>query len=95
MSWELEIYDRQRPILRAQQVRGTRFAVDVPLEACQTYWWSVRPVYQRDGRDMYGEWMRQKTSSNLRSYGNQGRAISVAHAFMQDFAVLDVDCKAR
>lgn len=95
LSWDLEIYDAQKPVYRAQRIPGTKFTLDVPLEACKTYWWSVRPTYQRDGRDRHGVWMRQPTAASQASYGNQGRAISATHAYIQDFAVLDVDCKAR
>lgn len=95
VSWDLEIYDAQKPVYRAQRITGTEFTLDVPLEACKTYWWSVRPTYQRDGRDRQGVWMRRPAAANQDSFGNQGRAISVAHAYTQDFAVLDVACKAR
>jgi hypothetical protein len=95
VSWDLEIYDAQKPVYRAQRIPGTEFTLDVPLEACKTYWWSVRPTYQRDGRDRHGVWMRRPTAANQGSFGNQGRAISEAHAYLQDFAVLDVNCKAR
>ena len=95
VSWDLEIYDAQKPVYRAQRITGTEFTLDVPLEACKTYWWSVQPTYQRDGRDRHGVWMRKPSAANQDSFGNQGRAISAAHAYMQDFAVLDVNCKAR
>ena len=94
VSWELEIYDAQRPVYRAQRIAGSEFALDVPLEACKTYWWSVRPTYEIDGRQKDGTWMR-KGAATAKDNGNLGRAVSEAHAYFQDFAVLDVHCKAK
>lgn len=92
--WDLEIYDAQRPVYRAQRINGTRFQLDVPLEACKTYRWSVRPAYANHPGTRYGAWMR-KGSKTAKGNGNVGRAISVAHAYFQDFASFDVDCRAR
>ncbi len=65
----------------------------MPLEACKTYRWSVRPSYHRaDGR-INGEWMRRPVAAG-KGNGNVGRAISEAHAYIQDFASFEVDCKA-
>ena len=94
VTWDLEIYDSSRPVYRAQRINGTEFALDVPLEACKTYRWSVRPSYEIDGRRKDGIWMR-KGAATAKDNGNLGRAVSVAHAYIQDFAVLDVDCKAK
>lgn len=92
--WEVEIYDAQRPVYQAQRVTGTQFKVDVPLEACKTYRWSVRPAYRNDSGTNYGHWMRKGTET-AKGNGNVGRAISEAHAYMQDFASFEVDCRAR
>ncbi len=94
VGWELEIYDAQRPVYRAQRITGTQFTLDVALEPCNTYHWSVRPAYANDGRTTYGEWMRKDTATE-QGNGNVGRAVSEAHAYIQDFASLDVDCRAR
>jgi hypothetical protein len=37
----------------------------------------------------------RKGSAGMHNNGNSGRAISEAHAYVQDFPVLQVDCKAR
>ena len=92
--WEIEIYDAQRPVYEAGGLQATRFTLDVPLEACKTYRWSVRPVYQRATGTQRGAWMRRGTET-AKGNGNVGRAISVAHAYMQDFPSFEVDCRAR
>ena len=92
--WDIEIYDAERPIYETGGLRDTRFTLDVPLEACETYRWSVRPVYQRATGTRRGEWMRKGTET-AKGNGNVGRAISVAHAYMQDFPSFEVDCRAR
>lgn len=94
VSWDVEIYDTRQPVYRVQRVRGTQFKLDIPLEPCKTYYWSVRPAYTSDGRTSYGAWMRKGTET-ARGNGNVGRAISLAHAYIQDFASFDVDCRAR
>ena len=94
VTWDLEIYDANSPVYRAQRISGTEFAMDVPLEACKTYWWSVRPSYEIKGRQQDGIWMR-RGSETAQGNGNVGRAVSKAHAYFQDFAILDVDCKAK
>jgi hypothetical protein len=92
--WEVEIYDTRQPIYRAQRVPNTQFQLDIPLEPCKTYYWSVRPTYTSDGRTNYGAWMRKGTET-AQGNGNVGRAISEAHAYIQDFASFEVDCRAR
>lgn len=94
ISWDVEIYDEQRPVYQARQLNGTQHTLDAPLEPCKTYRWSVRPTYSKDGVTRSGTWMR-KANGGIRGNGNSGRAISVAHAYVQDFPVLQVHCKAR
>ena len=94
IAWDIEIFDEQRPVYQAQQVQGMQHTPAVPLEPCKTYRWSVRPTYSKDGVKRNGAWMR-KGVAGAQSNGNAGRAISVAHAYVQDFAVLEVECKAR
>ena len=93
LLWDLEIYDRRRPVYQAKRLTGQQFTLDVPLEPCTTYRWTVRPTYHKDGRQKNGKWMRR--SSPAKDNGNVGRAISAAHAYIQDFAILDVHCKAK
>lgn len=92
ITWDLEVYEAHRPVYSATRLVGHEHAVDVPLEACKTYYWTVRPNYPVDGAHRIGRWMRQ---SQAGQNGNVGRAVSVAHAYVQDFATLEVDCKAR
>ena len=92
--WEVEIYDSQRPVYQAQRIAGTEFKLDTALEPCATYRWSVRPAYAHDSGTKYGAWMR-KGAETAQGNGNVGRAISVAHAYTQDFASFEVDCRAR
>jgi len=92
ISWDLEIYDEQRPVYQALGLSGYEYTLDMPLEPCKTYRWSVRPTFTRDGVKRSGTWMRKDTTHGN---GNIGRAISEAHAYVQDFPVLEVDCRAR
>ena len=94
IAWDLEIYDEQRPVYQAQALPGMQHTPEVPLEPCKTFRWSVRPTYSKDGKQRNGAWMRRNVAG-VPGNGNSGRAISVAHAYVQDFPVLQVDCKAR
>ena len=94
ITWDLEIYDRRRPVYSATQISGTSHAVGTQLEACESYYWSVRPSFLVDGVKKNGEWMRL-VSVGTSGNGNIGRKISEAHAYIQDFAMFEVDCRAR
>ena len=94
IAWDIEIFDDKRPVYTEQQIEGTQHTPAVPLEPCKTYRWSVRPTYTKDGVKRNGTWMR-KGAGSMQGNGNSGRAISVAHAYVQDFAVLEVHCRAR
>ncbi len=94
ISWDVEVYDRQRPIYAASQIPGTDHTPDVPLETCGDLYWSVRPTYTVNGVPKIGRWMRQAPDGGV-SNGNSGRSISTAHAYLQDFALLEVDCRAK
>ncbi len=92
--WDVEIYDARRPVYAAKQVSGMQHTVTVPLEACKTYHWTVRPTYNRVDGKKNGRWMRS-SSGNAQATGLEGRAISAAHAYIQDFPSFEVHCKAR
>ena len=94
ITWDLEIYDRRRPVYSARQISGMSHAVGTPLEACESYYWTVRPTFLVDGVRRNGEWMRL-ASVGASGNGNIGRKISEAHAYVQDFATFEVDCRAR
>ena len=87
LTWDVEIYSRERPVYQASRVRGTSHTLTVPLEVCGDLYWSVRPNYETNGVSKVGRWMR-KADGN----GNAGRSASDAHAYIQDFASLDVKC---
>ena len=92
ITWDIEIYDRQRPIYSAGRIRGTSHTPNVPLESCGDLYWTVRPTYTVDGKTKVGRWMRQSPDGGA-SNGNVGRSISTAHAYVQDFALLQVSCR--
>ena len=92
ISYDVEIYDLHRPVYSAKNIPSTQHTVTSALDACKNYRWSVRPSYQVDGVSKYGAWMR---SSMAEGNGNLGRKASVAAAFLQDFASLEVKCSAK
>jgi hypothetical protein len=91
ITYDVEIYDLQRPVYRAKQVPGSSHTVSAPLAACETYRWSVRPVYRVGGEVRYGAWMRSGTEGN----GNIGKKASAAPAYLYDFAELEVRCGSK
>ena len=94
MTWDLEIYDRQRPVYSAQNISGSLHAIGTQLNACETYYWTVRPRFLVDGVKRNGDWMR-RVAVGVSGNGNIGRKVSEAHAYIQDFAAFKVDCRAR
>jgi hypothetical protein len=94
VTWDLEMYDANRPVYSAKRLQGKSHTVTVPLEACGHYRWTVRPKYVVNGVVRNGDWMRN-TPVDLHSNGNTGRSASTAHAYIQDFASLEISCKAK
>jgi len=92
IDWEIEIYDLQRPVYAAERLPGPSHAVEAALEPCKTYHWSVRPAYRVDGVTRYGAWMRKPGAEGN---GNVGRSASTAPAYIQDFATLEISCRAK
>jgi len=90
--WDVEIYDASRPVYSAQQVPGLQHTVTAPLEPCKTYRWTVRPTFHKGSDRKNGWWMRAVSPTNG-SNGNVGKSVSEAHAYIQDFASLDVKCR--
>jgi len=92
VTWDVEIYSRERPVYSASRVRGMSHTLTVPLEVCGDLYWSVRPTYETNGVSKVGRWMR-KADGKGEGSGNTGRSASEAHAYIQDFASLDVKCR--
>lgn len=92
IAYEVEIYDKHRIVYAAKNIRESQMTVDLELEACKTYRWSVRPSFNIDGDIRFGEWMRWDPDS---ANGNDGKAASVAAAYIYDFASLEIKCGRR
>jgi hypothetical protein len=92
IAYEFEIYDKHRIIYGAKDIREPKFTVDMELEACKTYRWSVRPSFRINGELRFGEWMRWNPDS---ANGNDGVAASVAPAYIYDFPSLEVKCGSK
>lgn len=92
ISYDLEIYDKHRLIYSARNVAGQQHTVEVELEDCKSYRWTVRPSYEVDAAVRYGEWMRSNPDS---ANGNVGTAGSDSAAYIYDFAALNIKCGRR
>lgn len=89
IAYELEIYDQHQLIYAAKKIEEPQFTLDIELEDCRSYRWSVRPSY-RIGNDIrYGEWMRSNPDP---ANGNNGVAAAEAAAYIYDFASLEIKC---
>jgi hypothetical protein len=106
-AWDLEIYDAKRLIYQQTQVNGNSHRLVTPLEPCGHYFWSVRPVYRSGGATHVGHWMRKPADAKPDKKADKkaagtapvldgiaGRDASVAPAYLQDFATLEIDCRA-
>lgn len=104
VTFELELYDMHRPVYSETGIADRFHTLPVELEACQTYRWSVRPIYHVGNKVRYGEWMRNEpeidpdagdTPRPVTPVGIIGRQASVAPAMLQDFASLEIKCGRR
>jgi hypothetical protein len=98
VTYTIEIYDRHRRVYANGSVAGTSHVLPFDLEPCQTYRWSVRPQYQLGNDIYYGEWMRRAPDEANAAKGRNGligRNASVAPAYTQDFAELEIKCSRR
>ena len=92
VAYELEIYDQHQLVYAAKKIEEPQFMLDVELEDCKTYRWSVRPSYRIGGDVRYGEWMRSNPDP---ANGNIGNAAAEASAYIYDFASLEIKCGRR
>ena len=92
IAYELEIYDKQQLVYAARKIEEAQFTLDIELEACRTYRWSVRPSYRIGSDIRYGEWMRSNPDP---ANGNIGQAAADAAAYIYDFASLEIKCGRR
>jgi hypothetical protein len=96
--YDVEIYDNHRLIYREKRIPDTSHAILVELEPCKTYRWSVRPSFHVDNDVRFGEWMRFEPDAEedtVTIVGIAGRQASVAPAYIQDFASLEIKCGRR
>lgn len=93
--WDIVIFDNRELVYFERDLTGQSHTLYYELEPCRTYRWSVRPTY-RDGSDVrFGEWMRFDAHTDESSgvvKGLFGREASAAHALIQDFAELQIQC---
>jgi hypothetical protein len=92
ISYDVEIYDMHQLVYSANNVAGQQHMVDIELDDCKTYRWSVRPSFKVDGAERYGEWMRSNPDA---ANGNAGKVASEAAAYIYDFASLEIKCIRR
>lgn len=94
--YDVEIYTNHRLVYAEKRVAEPSHTVDIELEGCKTYSWSVRPSYHVGGEVKYGEWMRLKSETDEEpppGIGIVGRNASIAPAYIQDFPLLKVKCR--
>ena len=92
VTWDIEIYSRERPVYKAGGLRDSKHTLTAPLEVCGDLYWTVRPTYETNGVSKAGRWMRKADGKGARD-GSVGRSASAAHAYIQDFALLEVSCR--
>jgi len=94
--YDLEIYDMHRLVYAKEQIAEPFYKLDTNLDTCKTYRWSIRPSYHVGNSVKYGEWMRSPSDIEQKTgKGHIGTQASRAPAYLQDFAYLKIDCRAR
>ena len=95
LQYDLEVFDAHRLVYAQSGVRGTTHTLGTALTPCGDYRWSVRPIYTINGSRRYGEWMQQPSEGARTADAMVGRDATVAPAYTQDFAVLNIHCRAK
>ena len=98
IAYDLEIYDAHRLVYAARRLPAKSHLVGIELPCQETYRWSVRPTYFTGDDVAYGEWMRRAPDNVGAAKGRNGligRNASVAPAYTQDFAELELRCRSR
>lgn len=96
IAYDLEIYNAHRMVYSSRGLPTASHVVGIELEPCQTYRWSVRPTYYIGDEVKHGEWMRREPDSLGAAKGRNGlvgRSASIAPAYTQDFAELEIRCR--
>lgn len=102
--YDVEIYNLHELVYAAEQIPDPSHVIAIELETCQTYRWSVRPVYHVASDIKLGEWMRFSPDIESESEDGEapltvkamiGRNASEAPAYIQDFAALEIKCGRR
>ena len=63
IRYDLEVYDGSRLVYFAQDIPENQHTVTVELPRCTALSWSVRPVFEVEGRTRTGEWMRRASAT--------------------------------
>ena len=59
-TFDIEIYDEDRLVYRRTRLATPNHTLEPPLDACRSYFWSVRPRFEiTSGLTRVGEWMRR------------------------------------
>lgn len=98
IAWDIEIFDNRELVYSEKQLTGSSHRLYYELEPCQSYRWSVRPIYDTGSDVRFGEWLRYEAEVGEESgvdKGLVGRQASASPAFTQDFPVLEIACPRR
>lgn len=101
LTYDLEIYNRERLVYREELLPDSQHTVTFGLEPCQSYRWTVRPAWRVGDAIHYGDWMRAAEPVDnpdplfAGAVGVNGRSASTVPGMLQDFAALDVKCGSK
>jgi len=92
VTYELEIYDEHELVYAADDIDTPHHEVQEALDVCETYSWSVRPLYHIDGKTRAGEWMNFLKGFGRVFRSKGGSPHSATPDFTQDFPQLTIRC---
>ena len=96
IDFDIEVYDAHRLVYARERIPDPVHRLESALDKCETYRWSVRPVYHHGDRIRYGEWMRMTPTHAVGlERGIVGSDASSGPAYTKDFASLKIDCRAK
>ena len=91
--YTLEIYQADRLVYSAKHISGTRHTVQKSMEGCNTYRWSVQPVYPVGNRTLAGNWMRERNIGLVLTYNSP--QLVQARNIRKDFPKFKTPCNIR
>ena len=94
ITYDLRIFEEGRLVYDARGIADTSHELGEPMPRCKKLRWSVRPVYQVNGKTRAGDWMQYRSGFDKLWNNEALEANSVTPAFWQYFPQVSSRCSS-